>query len=182
MFNIKRTAVFEITISPLFTAVISVCAFLAIPTPFGIPFTLQTLAVSLCGMVLGVKLGLASTLTYILIGVAGLPVFSGFNGGLGVIFSSTGGFIYGFLALCFFSGLGNKSKSFFMKLLLSFIGVLLCHISGVVHYGVIYKVGLLPSFLAVSLPFIVKDIISIILAASISTYITRLINKALRVG
>ena len=86
----KRTL--NLTLAALFTAVTAVLSQTAIPTPFDVPLTLQTFAVALCGYTLGIKWGLASILTYILLGTAGVPVFSGFRGGVQVLFGATGGF------------------------------------------------------------------------------------------
>ncbi|HJC25529.1 MAG TPA: biotin transporter BioY [Candidatus Eisenbergiella merdavium] len=90
----------------MFAAVIAVLAQIAIPLPSGVPVTLQTFAVALTAVVLGARLGSLSTLIYILLGAAGAPVFTGFNGGLGAIVGKTGGFIWGFLFLAFFTGAG----------------------------------------------------------------------------
>ena len=91
----KRTL--NLIMAALFTAITAVLSQTAIPTPFDVPLTLQTFAVALCGYALGVKWGLASIATYILLGVCGVPVFSGFKSGAQVLFGATGGFIFGFL-------------------------------------------------------------------------------------
>ena len=94
---IMKKRILNITFAALFTAITAALSQAAIPTPFGVPLTLQTFAVALCGYVLGIKWGLASIITYILLGVFGVPVFSGFKGGAQVLFGATGGFIFGFL-------------------------------------------------------------------------------------
>lgn len=81
----------------LFAALIAVCAWIAIPIP-PVSFTLQTLGVLLCLGVLGGKWGCVSILLYLLMGLVGLPVFSGFRGGAGSLLDATGGFLWGFLA------------------------------------------------------------------------------------
>lgn len=65
----------------MFTAVLSVLSILTIPMPTGVPVTLQTFAMALCGYVLGTKRGTASTVLYILLGTVGVPVFAGMTGG-----------------------------------------------------------------------------------------------------
>ena len=65
----------------MFTAVLSVLSILTIPMPTGVPVTLQTFAMALCGYVLGWKKGTSSTLIYILLGTVGVPVFAGMTGG-----------------------------------------------------------------------------------------------------
>lgn len=81
----------------LLAGVIAVCAWTAIPIP-PVSFTLQTFAVCLSLGLLGGKWGSVSILLYLLLGAVGLPVFSGFRGGIGTILGPTGGFLWGFLA------------------------------------------------------------------------------------
>ena len=80
----------EIVCAGMFTAVLVILSQLAIPMPTGVPITLQTFAVALTGVVLAWKLGLASTIIYILLGTVGVPVFSEFSGGLHVLVGYTG--------------------------------------------------------------------------------------------
>ena len=81
----------------LFAALTAVCSWLSIPIP-PISFTMQTFAVLLTLGVLGGKWGAASILLYLLLGIVGLPVFSGFRGGASALLDATGGFLWGFLA------------------------------------------------------------------------------------
>ena len=77
----------------LFAVLIAICSWLAIPTI--VPITLQTLAVYLTVSLLGWKRGLAAICVYILLGLVGVPVFSGFRAGMGVLSGPTGGYIIG---------------------------------------------------------------------------------------
>ena len=72
----------EMVLAGMFAAVLAVISQLSIPTPAGVPVTIQVFGVALVGAVLGWKLGLCSVLVYILIGAAGLPVFANFGGGI----------------------------------------------------------------------------------------------------
>ena len=81
----------------MLTAVTSVLSIMQIPTPWGVPFTLQTAAVALSGYVLGEKYGTISTILYVLLGTIGVPVFAGMSAGPGVLFGATGGYIFGFI-------------------------------------------------------------------------------------
>lgn len=84
-------------LSSLFAALTAVCAWIAIPIP-PMAFTMQTFAVFLTLGVLGGKYGTVSILLYLLLGLMGLPVFSGFRGGASALMDATGGFLWGFLA------------------------------------------------------------------------------------
>ena len=83
----------------MFTAVLAVLSILQIPMPTGVPITLQTFAMALCGYVLGWQLGISATLLYIVLGTVGVPIFAGMSAGPGVLFGYTGGFIFGFIFL-----------------------------------------------------------------------------------
>ena len=80
----------------LSAAVIAVCAWITVP--FTVPFTMQTFAVFLAVLLFGSARGMLSILLYIALGAVGLPVFSSFGGGIGVLIGPTGGYIIGFLA------------------------------------------------------------------------------------
>lgn len=82
--------------SALFAAFIAICAWIAIPIGT-VRFTLQSFAIALCLLYLGGKWGAVSILVYLGLGFAGLPVFSGFQGGVGVLLGATGGYLPGFL-------------------------------------------------------------------------------------
>ena len=83
----------------LFAVIMAICAWISIPTV--IPFTLQTFAVFLAVGVLGGKRGTAAICVYLLLGIIGIPVFSGGRAGIGVILGTAGGYMIGWI----FSGL-----------------------------------------------------------------------------
>src|SRR5690625_1778927 len=81
----------------LFAAVTAVGAWIAIPMPFGVPFTLQVLVSLLSGIVLGRRAGALSQLIYVMMGAAGLPVFANRVGGFQELVGPTGGYLLGFI-------------------------------------------------------------------------------------
>ncbi|WP_406660140.1 biotin transporter BioY [Methanolobus sp. ZRKC3] len=89
----------------LFAAMIAVGAYIRIPLPFSpVPITLQVLFVLLAGAMLGARWGTLSVVVYLLLGIAGLPVFSGGSSGIGVVLGPTGGYLIGFLVAAFLIG------------------------------------------------------------------------------
>ena len=79
----------------MFAAVLGVLSVLTIPMPSGVPLTLQTFAMALCGYTLGAKRGTAAVALYLLLGAVGVPVFAGMTGGVSRFVGPTGGFLWG---------------------------------------------------------------------------------------
>ena len=152
----------DLVLIALFAAIIAVLSQISIPTPFGVPISLQTFAVALCGYFLGAKKGTAALLVWIAIGAVGVPVFTGFKGGLAVLVGVTGGFIYGFIPLVLLCGIELKVK--WLRIVLGAAGIIACHLCGAVQYALLMGIDFPQSVLTVSVPFLIKDIASIVLA------------------
>ncbi|WP_282945350.1 biotin transporter BioY [Cellulomonas endometrii] len=87
----------DVALVATFAAFVAVCAVLpAIPTGGAVPITLQTFGVVLTGLVLGPRRGALALLLYVAVGLAGLPVFSGAVGGLGVLGGPSAGYLLAF--------------------------------------------------------------------------------------
>ena len=93
----NRFALRDLAFIGLFSVLIAVCSWITIPGP--VPFTLQTFGIFCALGMLGGKRGTCSILVYILLGIIGIPVFSGFTGGVGQLLGMTGGYIVGFLLM-----------------------------------------------------------------------------------
>lgn len=174
----KPATIKELAAAGVFTAIIAVFSQISFPLPSGVPVTLQTFAVALCGYTLGRKLGGLSVAAYIALGAVGAPVFSGFRGGLGVLFGITGGFIFGFAALVLLSAFSDIFKGHPAKLALGLAGIVLQHFTGVAQFSIITKSGFLASASAVSLPFLLKDVVSIAASMFLSERIKKLLPKS----
>ena len=138
-----------------------------------IPITLQTFVVILVSLFLGVKKSIFVFLTYIALGLIGLPVFSKNYGGFNYIYEPSFGFIIGFLASSIFVGFFNKLNKTYKIVTSSFFGILIIYILGIIHFYIIfnYHLGLNKDLLYILevgvMPFIFKDILSAILASII---------------
>lgn len=174
----KTLSTQEIALIGMFTAVLAVLSILQIPMPSGVPITLQTFAVALCGYVLGRRKGTLCIVLYLIIGFIGLPVFTGMTAGIGKLFGFTGGFLYGFLFLAFFCGAGIHSQKKLPAVLWGIVGLLICHILGAVHYSFIAASGIGQAFLLVSLPYLLKDILSVIGAYLAALVLRRALARA----
>ena len=160
----------SVTFTALFTAVICILSQISFATP-PVPLTFQVLAIALCGFTLSAKQSLSAVVTYLLLGSFGLPVFSNFKGGVQVILGPTGGFLIGFVILAVFCGISKKTAKPISKIFLCGLGLLLCHLAGVLQFSLVTSNSFVASFVSASLPFILKDVILIILAFFLSKFI-----------
>lgn len=172
MTEVTRTMVDtrKMVLASIFAAIMAVCAWISIPV-LEIAFTMQTFAVFLALGVLGGKWGTVSILIYMLLGAVGMPVFSGFRGGPGVLFGVTGGYIMGFLG----SGLVYwlittlaKDKAW-SKLLGMVAGLLVCYAFGSVWFLVLYvqkgnAITLGAVLMTCVVPYLIPDACKIALA------------------
>ena len=172
----KLTNIKDLATISMCVAMIVVCSWLTIP--FTVNFTLQTLAIFIVSALLSFKKSMATVCVYILIGVLGVPVFSGFGAGPAALFGATGGFIVGFLfiplSMKIFRNRDKKSKirtAFAMS-----AGLVACYISGTVWYCTVYGslsvMGVLSAVSVCVLPFILPDAFKIFLAVIISSRIS----------
>lgn len=173
----QKEKTFLLIMAALFTAVIAVCAQIQIPTPF-FTLTLQVFAVALCGYTLGVKYSLLSVVSYILLGIAGAPIFTGFCGGFHDIVEPQGGFIIAFPILAAACGLSHKFKKNRRRILLGFAGVSVTYLFGVLYF--VFVFGTHKSLSVALLLFLgtyVKDLVSCAAALYISKVIRKRIIK-----
>ena len=171
----SRNKTKEIISIGMFAAVLAVLSQISIPMPSGVPVTLQTFAVALIGAVLGWPLAASSVCIYILLGAVGIPVFSGLRGGLQVLVGPTGGFIWGFLIMAAFCGVGARFRKKPLAVLCGCAGLAVCHLFGICQFTAVAGKGFLESFLLVSAPYLAKDALSVLLAFIAGTQIrTRL--------
>lgn len=165
----------------VFSTLITVCSWITIP--MAVPITLQTMGICLTAGLLGMKKGTLSVLTYILLGAIGLPVFSNFGGGLGVLFGSTGGYIIGFIFTALIVGFASdKFKGKALPLIISMIiGVLICYAFGTAWFAVVYAKNGSPTSLATILgccvaPFLIPDAVKIALAALLTNRLKKFVK------
>lgn len=145
-------------------ALLAVLSQITVPLPSGVPVTLQTFAVALCGCVLGPAMGTAAVAAYLVLGAIGVPVLAGFTGGFGYFLGMTGGFLWGFLPMALLCGLGSYTGKKYIALLLGMVGLAVCHLCGSTQFAQVMTTPFLQAFLIASAPYLIKDIISVVLA------------------
>lgn len=168
-----RGKTYDMVYIGIFTVLIAVCSWISIPA--AVPFTLQTFGVFMAVEVLGGKRGTMAVLVYILMGAVGLPVFAGFQGGIGIIFNTTGGYIVGFLcsALIMWAAEALFGKKPVVRILSMIAGLIACYALGTVWFMVIYgrttgAVGLMTVLGWCVIPFVIPDLVKIGLAYALS--------------
>lgn len=168
----------QMTRCAIMAALICVLAPVSVPLSTLVPISLGTLMVMLSGTLLGSRDGTFSVLMYLLVGMAGLPVFAGYSSGPTVLFGVTGGFLFGYLPLAFVSGhfceKNDDLKSMVTGLVL---GNAVLYLIGIVWFMIYLNARLGKVLAACVLPFIPGDLVKIVLVCLITPRIRKYLNK-----
>ncbi|MBQ8382110.1 MAG: biotin transporter BioY [Clostridia bacterium] len=166
----------------LFAALLVISAWIQIPG--AVPFTLQTMAVCVTAGVLGTAKGMASLLIYLGLGTIGLPVFSGFSGGIGALFGATGGFIMGFVLTVTVIGVGKRlfGRSKPALTLSMVLGVALCYVAGALWFAAVYAargeaLSVSAVLSACVLPFLLPECVKIATAVAITLRLWKIVER-----
>lgn len=169
----SKSKTYDLVYIGVFAVLMAVCSWISIPT--AVPFTLQTFGVFMAVGVLGGKKGTASVGLYLLLGVLGVPVFAGMTGGIGVLLGTTGGYIIGFFfsALVMWAMEKLPGKRSVIQVISMIIGLLVCYTFGTLWFMMVYMknqgvVGLMTVLGWCVIPFIIPDILKIVLAYGLS--------------
>lgn len=165
----------------LLAAALSISAYIVFPLPFTpIVISAQTIVVNLIGLTLKPKQAFCTLMLYLMLGLFGLPVFSGGTAGPAKLFGPTGGFYFGFLfAVAVISALkGNGSEFWRYAVATIAAGLPIQHLFAIMFFCFYNGFQLLPAFLSVSLPFIPVDIAKCLLSAFIGTSVNKTLRRA----
>ena len=166
----KQFPIRDMTRCSLFAALIALCAWIGIPLGDTV-FTLQTLAIFLALGLLGGKWGTVTIFCYLLLGAVGVPVFSGFRGGIGALLGPTGGYLWGFLL----TGLCCWAVEKTGKLPGMVLGQLCCYGCGTAWYMVYTGGGAQWILLQTVVPYLIPDAAKIALAWHLTKKLKRCI-------
>ena len=154
----------HLALTALMAAVICICGPISVPIGV-IPVSLTPLAVFLTVYILGKHLGTVAYLVYLLIGLVGIPVFSGFTGGPAKILGPTGGYIISFILMAYIAGFFiEKFNNFIMQMFGCLIGLIVSYAIGTVWLSFQASMSIPAALLAAVIPFIPFDIVKIIIA------------------
>lgn len=194
----QRLYIRDICYIALFSSVMAVCAWIAIPVS-EISVTLQTMGVCMTAGFLGWKRGVLSVLVYVLLGVCCVPVFSGFKNFYALIASASAGYVVGFIFTAFIVGLASdklhlvgdrvtgKVKRQIVQLILlalsMVVGVAVCYVFGTLWFMLIYKGSVTATNLQLALtycvyPYILPDLIKIVGATFLVNYLKRYVKQS----
>lgn len=163
------TKVRKLTLTALFAALTAVCSQIQIPLPM-IPLNLALFSVHLCGVLLGAKYGAVSMAVYALLGLIGVPVFTGMGAGPAVLFGKTGGYIVGYVLAAAVGGLWRERFGYsFWRLCAGMaLGTIACYALGTLWFMFIAHLDLITSLSYCVFPFLPGDAIKIALAAGLA--------------
>ena len=182
----KGVDVRRLALIALMAAVICVLSPLAIPLSGGVPISLATLAVMLAGAVLGPIDGMLATLVFLALGMVGVPVFSAYQAGIGVLFGKTGGFILGYIPLALCSGLflGKQPlhrKPSFKELLPAIAGMILgtviLYAFGTAWFLILTHAPLKLALTACVLPFLPGDALKMVIVCALAPALRTALQK-----
>lgn len=164
--NSHRFSSLDLVYIALAAALISICSWISIPTV--VPFTLQTFAIFCILSLLGGRRGTLAILLYLILGAVGLPVFSRFTAGPGVLFGNTGGYLLGFLltGLCYWLMISLLGKKLWVEIIACLIGMFLYYAFGTAWFMIVYArtsgaIGLKTALSLCVLPFLIPDLIKL---------------------
>ena len=147
---------------------VAAAAQVVVPVPLSpVPMTLQPLAVLVVGALLGARAGAAALVTYLALGILGLPVFSGGTSGIGRLIGPTGGYLLAFPVAALVTGAVAGSRPGLLRLLVACaLGMVVIHIGGVAQLALLGGDPML-AFRAGFVPFLTGDLLKIGLAAAV---------------
>ena len=169
---LKKLKTRDMAYIALAIALNAVCAFITIPAT--VPFTLQIFGIFFTLEYLGGKRGAIAVWLYLLCGAIGLPVFAGFRGGLSVLLSATGGFIMAFAAvaiLYFVTGFFRLPR--YAHYLLAALSLAIIYFGGCAWFVYIMDRSLSDALLLCVVPFILPDVVKIVLAFLLSARLSK---------
>ena len=171
----KTFSVQKMAIIALMTAVLCILAPISIPVFISpVPVSLGVLAVYLTAYVLSPVDATISVIIFILLGTFGLPVFSGYSGGLSKLVGPTGGYIIGFLFTVYISSLFiHMKKGIIFDVIGMITGLAICYILGTIWFSYQQGKGFIASLLLCVVPFLIGDAVKIIVAVILGTQLNK---------
>lgn len=164
----------------LITAITCIFAPLAIPIPVSpVPISLTNLVIMISIYVLGFKDATISYVVYLLLGLVGLPVFSGFTGGIAKIAGPTGGYLVGFIFLTLIAGLFVEKfpQNRVLAVVGMVIGMAITYIFGTEWLAIQLKMTFVAALSVGVIPYLAGDAVKIIIAIIVGPALRSRLSK-----
>lgn len=155
----------EICYCALMACMMALFSQIKIDLPGYVPITMQTFMVCLIALLAPCKIAVVSCAVYLLMGAVGLPVFAGFQGGIGSLIGYSGGYIFSFPIMVYFI---SKLKLKIPAILACIVGNIICYFIGTLWFMLMTKMNMSASLMMCVIPFIPGDFIKILLAYCLS--------------
>lgn len=176
----KKISVKTMAMVGVMTAVICIVSPFTIPLPFSpVPISLATLILYFSTYILGMKKAIISYVIYLLIGIVGIPVFSGFSGGIGKIAGPTGGYLIGYVFILLLAGIfiDRYYKKWYLCLIGLVLGTLSCYILGTIWLAIQCNMSFYNALMAGVIPFLPGDIAKIVIVLIIGPFFKKIFTK-----
>ena len=162
--TLRTTNTYAMAVTALMTAVTCILAPLSIPIG-PVPISLTNFAIYLSLYLLDCKKGTISYILYLLLGLVGLPVFSGFTGGIGKLAGPTGGYIIGFIPMAIIAGIViDKFSQRWIQILGMIVGTAICYAFGTAWFCIQAGYTVSAALAVCVIPFIPADLIKMVIA------------------
>lgn len=174
----SKSKLYPMAMTAVMAAVTCVLAPMTIPIG-PVPISFTNLAIYLSLYILGWKRGTLSYLVYLLIGMAGVPVFSGFTGGLGKLVGPTGGYLAGFVIMAVIAGVCiDRVRNRGIQLAAMAVGTVVCYAFGTAWFCFQSGQSVGAAVALCVLPFIPGDLVKMLIAMSVGPMIRTRLEKA----
>jgi biotin transport system substrate-specific component len=176
----QKIRTYELTAMAMITALMCILAPFSVPLPGGVPISFTNMVIYLTVYLLGGKRGTICYCVYLLIGLIGVPVFSGFTSGPAKLVGPTGGYLIGFIFMAMICGafcaVGKHNIPIYIVGML--LGLAAAYAFGTAWFMYAYKMGLMETLLVCVIPFLGGDALKIAAVAVAGPLIRTRLNKA----
>lgn len=174
----RKSKIYILSMTAVMAAVTCVLAPMSIPIG-PVPVSFTNLAIYLSLYLLGWKMGTVSYVVYMFIGMVGVPVFSGFTGGLGKLLGATGGYIIGFIPMAIIAGIViDKFDNRVIQLLAMVVGTAVCYVFGTAWFCVVMDSTVATALGLCVFPFIPVDLAKMVVAMVVGPMLRSRLVKA----
>ena len=179
----KKNSIYNIAFMGLMTAVMCILGPLSLPIG-PVPISLTNLVLYFTVFVIGTKAGLGSYCLYLLLGAIGLPVFSGYAGGLGKLTGPTGGYLIGFITMILIGGIimEKTNRNIVATCIAWVVGTAAAYLFGTIWFVYLMHCSVMYALTICVFPFIIGDIVKIIVGTILGKEVRKALSKAGIIG